>query len=160
MDEIFQRLLDTNFAELAGLSADASVALPESLVNELMEVQLRGQRSITSARISVWEQNRMEAYVKTALIPWTLHLKLKLFHSLDLTGSPKMRAFLENNVLLGKLGAFFKMLPPGASMYNDQIIVDLGTFMNPQQKKLVELVKSVEISTETGEIILHIKIEK
>jgi hypothetical protein len=77
-----------------------------------------------------------------------------------MTSSPRVRAFLENNLLLGKVGALLNALPKGTNLYKDQIIVDLGMFLSLQQKKLLELVHSVEIGTETGKVILNIKIEK
>jgi hypothetical protein len=92
--------------------------------------------------------------------PWPLNLKLKLFHTVDFSGSPKVRAFLENNVLLGKLGALFKALPPEIMLYEDQVTVDVGAFIHdPDQKRLLALIQSAEISTEPGKIIFDVKIE-
>jgi hypothetical protein len=161
MDQIFSRLLETNFSELPGLKADASIPVPESIVNELIGIQLAGQKNITSCQISIGEQNRVDVHLKSPLVPWSLDLKLKLFHAVDLTHSPKLRAFLENNVLISKIASSLHAFPDGISMYGDQIIVDLGTFLNSvEQKRLLELIKSVEIRTEKNRLILDVKIEK
>ena len=79
---------------------------------------------------------------------------------MELGGSPKIRAFLENNVLLGKLGSLFKALPEGISLYENQIVVDVGSFLpGPEQQRMLDLVKSVEIRTEEAKIIFDVKAE-
>ncbi len=125
MDEIFQRLIDTNFAELSGLTVDASIQVPENLVNEIIQSTLQGNRSITYCRLRISRDNRAVADVKSPLLPWTVHLKLKLFRSVDFTASPTVRAFLENNILLGKLGSLLKVLPKGITIHNDQLAMDI-----------------------------------
>jgi hypothetical protein len=135
--------------------------VPEQLVNELLEIQLAGNKKITWCRVSIEEQNRMGVDVKTPLLPWTLDLKLKLFHVVELTGSPRLRAFLENNLLIGKIASSLNAFPEGIRMYDNQITVDLGKLLDsPEQRRLLELVKSMEIRTETGKLILDVKIEK
>ena len=160
MDAIFQRLIDNNFSELTGLEINASVPVPEPLVNEIIAASLRGNKNLEYCRISIGRQNRVAAEIKSPLWPWPLHLKLKLFREVDFSGSPKVRAFLENNVLLGKLGTLFKALPPGIVLYEDQISVDVGSFLQtPEQKRQLQLVKAVEISTDVGTIIFDVKIQ-
>jgi hypothetical protein len=87
-------------------------------------------------------------------------LKIQLFGAVDLSNSPKVRAFLENNALLGKLGALFKVLPAGITLYNDQVAVDLDHFLPQEYKKFLPLVKSVDIRTEESKLILDVKIER
>lgn len=159
MDKLFQRIIDNNFSELPGLTVDASVPVPESLVNEIIQVSLQGSRTIRYCRVTIGRDNRVSADVKSPLLPWTLHLKMKLFGSMDFTGSPKVRAFLENNLLLGKLGALLNALPEGIRIYGDQVVVDIGSFLPPEPKELLKLVKSAEIHTVEGTVILDVKIE-
>ncbi len=100
--------------------------------------------------------------MKTNLLPWPLNLKLKLDKSVDLASysSPKIRAWMENNLLLGSLGSLFNALPEGIKLYGDQVVIDLGAFLRtPEQKRLLSLVKSVGIRTEEGKVILDAKIE-
>jgi hypothetical protein len=161
MEKIFQQLLETNFAELTGLTARASIPVPEQLVNELLDIQLAGNRKITSCRVSIGEQNRMDIHVKTPLVPWVLNFRLKLFHVVDLMVSPKLRAFLEKNVLIGRIASSLNAFPEGISMYDDQITVDLGMlFEKPEQKELLKWVKSMEIRTEPGKLIVDVQIGK
>ncbi len=160
MDKIFSRLAANGFSELPGLIVDASIPIPEPLINEITDVMLQGNKSITSARLSIHSNNRFTAEVKSPLLPWTLHMKMKLFHSVDFTGSPKLRAFLENNLLLGKLGSLFRALPKGITLYNNQLIMDVETFTPPEHKHLLELVKSVDIQTEEGKVILKVKLAR
>ena len=160
MDAIFRRLVDDNFSELPGLEVNASVPVPERLVNEIIAASLQGNKNIEYCRVSIGEQNRVTANLKTPLWPWELKLKLKLFGEVDFSSSPKVRAFLENNVLLGKLGALLKALPEGILLYEDQVSVDLGSFLKtPEQKRYLDLVKAVGIRTETGTIIFDVKIQ-
>jgi len=89
-------------------------------------------------------------------------LKLKLDRSVDFASfsSPKVRAWLENNILLGKLGSFFNALPEGIKLYGNQIVIDIGSFLQtPEQKRLLNLVKSVDIKTEESKIILDVRIQ-
>ena len=161
MDKIFQKIIDNNFSELKGTTVDATVPVPEYLINEIIEAVLRGNKSIESCRISIYGQNQVSANVKTTLLPWSLNLKLKLDRSVDFASysSPKVRAWLENNVLLGRLGALFNMLPEGIKLYGEQIVLDIGSFLQtPEQKRMLGLVKSVEMSTEEGQLILDVKI--
>ena len=46
MDEIFRKLLDDNLSVLAGLTVNASIPVPEHIVNEIMEAALRGNKNI------------------------------------------------------------------------------------------------------------------
>lgn len=161
LDEILQRLFQNNFSELPGLTVDASIPVPESLINELLRASLEETRSISDLHISIGAENRVDAKVKVTLLPWTLDLKFKLFKSVDLSGSPRVRAFMQNNVLLGKLGSAFRALPKGITIYEDQLSVDLGMLIsNPEQRRILELVKSAEIRTEPGRLILDVRAER
>ncbi len=161
MDAIFNRLSNNNFSELPGLRVDATIPVPERLANEVIEISIRGNKNIEYCRLSIGGQNRVLANIKTPLWPWPIRLKLKLFREVDFSDSPKVRAFLENHVLLGKLGALFKALPDGIVLYEDQVSIDLGAFLQtPEQKRYLDLVKAVEIRTEESMVILSVKIEK
>lgn len=162
MDRVFQRIIDSNFSDLKGTIVDASLPVPQTLINELIEVLLRGNKSISSCVVSVHPQNRVSVNLRTALLPWPLHLKLKLDKSVDFASysSPKIRAWMENNRLLGSLGSMFKALPEGIKLYGNQVVVDLGAYLQtPEQKRMLELVKSVDIETEEGKVVLDVKIE-
>jgi hypothetical protein len=160
MDVIFQRWIDNNFSELPGLRMNAIVPVAEQLVNELISVSLQETKNIEYCRLSIGGQNWVTANIKTSLWPWPFSLKLKLFKEVDFSGSPKIRAFLENHVLLGRLGTLFKALPDGIMLYEDQVSLDIGSFLQtPEQKRYLDLVKAVEISTEAGRIIFDVKIE-
>jgi hypothetical protein len=160
MDKIFQRVIDNNFSDLAGLTAEASIPVPEYIVNEIIEAALRGNKKIKNCRVSISGQNKVSVNLKTTLWLWPINLKLRLERSVDFTGRPKIRASLENNVLLGKLGSLFKALPNGVNMQGDQVVVDVQSFLDtPDQRKILDLIKSIEVRTESGSVILDIKIE-
>jgi hypothetical protein len=159
MDEIFQKIIDNNFSDLKGLTVDASISVPQYIVNEIIEVALQGNKNIDYCRVSIGGQNRVSVKLKTTMLPWPLDLKLKLFRLVDLARSPRIRASLENNLLLGKLGAFFKALPNGVKLYGNQVVVDVGSFLPTQGQKYLETVKSAEINTEEGKVILDVKIK-
>jgi hypothetical protein len=162
MDRIFQKLVDNNFSELKGTIVNATVPVPEALINELIEESLRGNKSIASCVVSLHPHNRVSADLRTTLLPWPLHLKLKLDNSIDFASysSPKLRAWMENNRLLGSLGSMLKALPEGVKIYGNQLVVDLETLLRmPDQKRLLELVKSVAIQTEEGKVVLEVKVK-
>jgi hypothetical protein len=162
VDKIFQRIIDNHFSELRGTTVDASIPVPEALINEIILAALMGNKNLQSILVSVHAQNKISANVKTTLLPWSLNLKLKLDTSVDFGSyaSPKIRAWLENNRLLGSLGSMFNALPDGIKLYGDQIVIDLGTFLRrPEQKRILELVRSISIRTEAGKVILDVKIE-
>ena len=162
MEKIIQRIIRNNFSELNGMAVDASVPVPEPLINELIAEALKGNKNIASGRASIHPQNRVSVDVRTNPLPLTLNLKLKLDTSVDFASysSPKIRVWLENNRFLGSLGSLFNALPEGIKLYGDQIVIDLGAFLrNPEQKRLLNLVKSVDIRTEVGKVILDAKIE-
>lgn len=159
IDEIIQRIVDNNFSELPGLTINATVPVPESLLNEVIQASLRGNKHISYCRIQIRSDNQVTADVKSPLLPWTFHLKMKLFGSADFTRAPKVRAFLENNLLLGKLGALLNALPDGVKIYDDQIVVDVSSFLPPQQRELLKLVKSADIHTIEGTVVLDVRIE-
>jgi hypothetical protein len=162
MDNVFKKIIDTNFSDLKGMTVDASIPVPQFLINELMAEALKGNKNIASVQASIHPQNRISFDVKTTLLPWPLNLKLKLDKSVDLASysSPKIRAWLENNRLLGSLGSMLSALPQGIKLYGDQIVVDLGAFLRtPEQKRLLRLLKSVDIRTEEGKVILNARID-
>ena len=160
MDQIFRKLLDDNFADLAGLTVDTSIPVPEQIVNEVIEVALRGNKNINECHVSISGQNKVGVNLKTPLWLWPINIKLKLESAVDFTGSPKIRAALENNALLGKLGALFNALPKGVNIQGNQVIVDVQSFLNtPEQRKMLDLIRSVEIRTEQAKVIFDIKIE-
>ncbi len=157
MDKILQRLVRDNFSELAGLRVDAFIPVPERLVNEIIGTAIRGNSNISYGRVSISHQNRLSVNLKTSLWPWPLELKLTLERSVDFTRSPLLRAKLENKVLLGRLGSFFKVLPDGVHISGDQVVVDLGAFLlSPEQKRFLELIKTAEIKTEEAKVIIDI----
>jgi hypothetical protein len=160
MEEIFQKIIDNNFSDFKGLTADLSIPVPQSMINEIIEVALQRNKNIESCQVTIHEQNRVSVNLKTTALPWALNLKLKLDKSVDLASysSPKIRAWLENNKLLGSLGSFFNILPEGVKLYGKQVVVDLGAFLRTrEQKRLLDLIKSIDIKTEEGKIILDIK---
>jgi len=160
MDAIFRKLIENNLSDLAGLTVDASIPVPEHIVNEIIEVTLRGNKNITACRVSIGGQNKVSVNLKTPYWLWPINIKLQLASSLDLTGSPKIRASLENNVFLGKLGALFKALPEGVNIYGDQVSVDVQSFLEtPEQRRMLDLLKSVEVRTEPARVIFDIKIK-
>lgn len=162
MDRIFQKIIRNNFSDLQGATVDATIPIPQSLINEIIETTLKGNKNIDSVRVSVHAQNRVSADIKTMLIPWTLNLKLKLDTSVDFASysSPKIRAWIENNRLLGSLGSLFNALPEGIKLYGDQVVVDLGAFLRtPEQRRILNLVKAVGIRTAEGKVILDFQIE-
>ena len=159
MDQIFQKIIDNNFSDLKGLAVDASVPVPQNMINEIIDAALQGNKNIEYCRVAIGGQNRVTVKLKTTILPWPLDLKLKLFKSVDLARSPRIRASLENNLLLGKSGSFFKALPEGIKLYGDQVVLDIGSFLRaPEQKKFLDLIKSAEINTEEGKVILDVKI--
>lgn len=159
MEEIFQRILDNNFSDLKGLTVDASLPVPGQLINEIITAALQGNKNIEYCQVSIGGQNRVTVKLKTTMLPWPLDLKLKLFRSVDLARSPRIRASLGNNLLLGKLGSFFNALPEGIKLYDSQVVLDIGSFLRtPEQKRYLDLIKSAEINTEEGKVILDVKI--
>jgi hypothetical protein len=162
MQKIFLRVIDNNFSELKGTTIHALIPVPQSLINELIEESLRGNKNIASAPIVVQPQNRVSIRLKTTLLPWVLDLRLKLDGAVDFASfsSPKVRAWLENNRLLGSLGSVLNVLPEGIKLYGNQVVIDLGAFVKkPEQKRLLGLVKAVDIRTEAGKVILDVRMD-
>jgi hypothetical protein len=162
MDRVFQKLIDSNFSDLKGTIVDASLPVPQALINELIEALLRGNKTIASCTLSIQPQNRVSVHLKTTILPWPLDFKLKLDKSVDFASdsSPKIRARMETNRLLGRLGSMFNALPEGIKIYGNQVVLDLGAFLQtPEQKRWLDLVKSVEIQTEEGKVILDVRVE-
>jgi hypothetical protein len=160
MDNIFRKLIDDNFSDLAGLTVDASIPVPERIVNEIIQASLQGNNNITECRVSIGGQNKISAIIKTSLWLWPINIKLRLEKIVDIIGSPMLRASLENNVLLGQLGSLFKALPNGINIHGNQVIVDVRSLLEtPEQRKMLDLVKSIEIRTEQTKLILDVKIK-
>src|SRR5688572_12512851 len=159
VNETFQRIADNGFVELDGLAVDASIPVHQRLVNEIIEAALQGNQNIEYCRVSIGEENRISVNVKTTRWPWPINLKVWVFQSVDITPTPKIRILLENNVVLGKLGAFFKALPEGIKLYGEQIVIDVRSFLRTeQQRKFLAMVKSMEIQTEMGKLIFDVQI--
>ncbi len=160
MDKIFQRIIDNNLADFKGLKVDASIPVPEHIINGIIELALQENKSIDYCLVSIGGENRVTVNLKTPLWPWPLKLKLRLFKLVDLTSSPKIRAFLENYLLLGRMGSFLKALPNGINIRGDQVIVDIKSFLqDPEQERILDLIKSAEIQTEEGKAIINVRIE-
>jgi hypothetical protein len=110
--------------------------------------------------VSIGRQNKVSINLKTPLWLWSINLKLQLESPVDFTSSPKIRAALENKVLWGKLAKLFNALPSGVNIDGDQVIVDVQSFLHtPEQRKILDLIKSVEVRTEPAKVILDIKIK-
>ena len=160
MENIFRKLIDNNFSDLAGLTVDASTPVPERIVNEIIEAALQGNKNITECRVSIGGQNKISAIIKTPLWLWPINLKLRFEKSVDMIGSPMIRASLENHALLGQLGALFKALPNGINIHGNQVIVDVRSLLEtPEQRNMLDLLKSIEIRTEQAKLILDVKIK-
>jgi hypothetical protein len=160
MEEIIQRLFKDNFSELAGLTLDASVPLPEQLINEFVQSTLQGNKNITDCYVAIHSGNNLAINLKTPLWPWPVNLKLRLEPAVDFANGVRVSASLENFALLGKLGAIFKAFPEGITMEDGQIIIDVSSFLKePGQRKWLSLIKSMNIKTEIAKVILDIRIE-
>ena len=160
MEEIFQKIIDDNFSDLEGLKADVTIPVPQNLLNEIIAAALEGNQGIGYCLVSIGAQNRISVKLKTMLWPWPLNLKLRLFRSVDLASSPKIRAALENHLLLGKLGSFLNVLPKGFKIYGNQVVVEVASFLPAKElMRMLDLVESAEIRTEVGKMILDIKFE-
>ena len=158
MEKVFQKVLDNNFSDLAGLAAEVSVPVPEYLVNELIEAALAQNKSITSCQIIIGAQNQVLVNLKTSLWPWPIRLKLRLEKQADFTGAPKIKAWLENQVLLANFGSLFSLLPVGVNIQGNQVSVNVDAFLTtPESKRILKLIKSLEIKTEQGLAIFVIK---
>jgi hypothetical protein len=161
VDKIFQRWTDPDLPALSGLTIDAVVSVTESLAAELIALAVQENPQIDYCRVHIFGENRVTLDVKSPLWPWPFHLKLKLFSSVDLTHSPTVRAFLENHVLLGKLSSLFNALPDGINMYEDQIAIDIGAFVDLRERRVfLDAIGSIEIKTDEGRIVLDIAIKK
>jgi hypothetical protein len=161
MEEIFQRIIANDLSDLAGLTVDASIPVSGTLSNEIIAAALQGDKVIRSCQISIHEQNRVSVRLKTSLLPWALDLKLKLDKSVDFASfsSPKMRAWLENNRVLAGFASSFHALPEWIKLYGNQVVVDLGFFLQTtEQKSLFALVKSMEIRTEADRVIFDVQL--
>ena len=159
VNEIFQRIMNDDFAELDGLAVDVSIPVSQQLINEIIEAALQENQNIEYCRVSIGEQNRISVNVKTTRWPWPINLKLWVFQSVDITPAPKIRVLLENNAILGKLGAFLKALPEGVKLYGEQIVIDVRSFLQTEQhRKFLAMVKSIEIQTEKGKLIFDVQI--
>jgi hypothetical protein len=159
MDEIFRKVINNNFSDLEGLTVDASIPVPEHMINEMITAAIQSNSNISYCKVSVSQHNRVSVNLKTPLWPWPLELKLRLKNVVDFTRSPKFIAWLENKVLLARIASFLT-LPAGISIRDDQVVVDIGSFLStPEQKRILELVRSVEIKTEEGKVIFDVKIE-
>ena len=162
MEKVLRRILANHFSDLKGATVSAVVPVPQSLINDLIETALEGNKNIESSQISIHAQNRVSVNLKAAFFPWPLNLKLKLDNSVDLASysSPKLRAWMENNRLLGSLGSLFNTFPEGIKLYGNQVVVDLGAFLRtPEQKRYLEMVRSVGIQTAEGKVILDVRME-
>ena len=160
MNAIFRRLLEDNFSDLEGLIAAASIPVPEPLINEIIAIALRGNKNITTCQVSIHPQNRVVVNLRTPLLPLTLNLKLRLDKSVQLGAAPTLTVWLENNLLLGRVGSVLNILPAGIKLHGDQIVVDIGSFLqSPEQRRILALVKDMEINTVERKVILAVKIE-
>jgi hypothetical protein len=161
MEEIFQKIIANHFSDVAGLTVEASIPVSGSLINEIIAAILQGNKTIDSCQVSIHEQNRASVRLKTGLLPWALHLKLKLDTSVDFASfsSPKMRMWLENNRMLGNLASSLHALPEWIKLFGNQVVIDLGFFLQTSaQKRFLDLVKSVEIRTGADKMIFDIRI--
>jgi hypothetical protein len=160
VDEIFQRLIDNSFAELPGLTVDASIPVPEQLINEINAAAIRGNANISSLEVSIHSGNRVSVNLRTRLWPWPLDLMLRLDHQVDLRDFPRVWARLENKVLLARIGSFLNVLPAGIDVRNDMVLLDIETLLyTPELKRMLDLIRSAEIRTQEGQVILDVKIK-
>ena len=159
VNKITQKIIENDFDDLDGLAVDASIPVPQHMINEIIAAALQGNQNIEYCRVSIGEQNRIVVNVKTPRWPWPVNLKVWVFKTVDINPAPKIRVLLENNVILGKLGAFFKALPEGIKLYGEQIVIDVRSFLRTeQQRKFLAMVKSLEIRTEKGKLIFDVQI--
>lgn len=160
MEQIFRRVIDSNFSDLHGLTVDASIPVPEPLINEIIAAAIRGNDNIDYCKVSIHRENRVAVNLKTPLWPWPLELKLRLEGQMDFRGSPKIHARLENKVFLARIGSFLHALPPGIHIHEDQIVVEIEAFLStPEQKRMLGLIRSVAIKTEEDKVMFDVKVK-
>jgi hypothetical protein len=158
MEQIFRRIIEDNFSDLHGLTVDASIPVPEELVNEIIAAAIRGNDNIDYCKVSVGRENRVAVRLKTPFLPFALNLKLRLAEALELGDSPRLTAWLENQLFLAGIGSFLNVLPAGIRIQGNQLTVDIGSFLTaPEQKRLLKLIRWVGINTQEGKVKLAIK---
>src|SRR5688500_19337575 len=84
VNQIFQRIVNNDFAELDGLAVDVSIPVSQELINEIIEAALQGNQNIEYCRVSIGEQNRISVNVKTTRWPWPIILKDWVFPSVGI----------------------------------------------------------------------------
>jgi hypothetical protein len=72
-NEIFQKIIDNDFSDLEGLAVDASIPVPQYMINEIIEAALQGNQNIEYCRVSIGEQNRISINCKNNPLPWPLN---------------------------------------------------------------------------------------
>ena len=158
MDTLFERLSKLDDSELAGFVVNASITIPESLINEIVAAELGESKMVSYCRLSIEPKNRVDVHLKTTLWPWPLTLKLRLFRSIDLSHSFTIRAFLENHVLLAKFGSLLNALPSEIRFYRDQVSVDIEALIKEShQKRFLDLLREVNIQTDAGQVTLDLQ---
>src|SRR5215217_28871 len=114
MDKIFQKIIDNNFSDLKGTIVNATVPVPEYLINELIETALQGNRNIESCHVTIHPQNLVSANVKTTLLPWSVNLKLKLDRSVDFASfSAKSKGLVGKQHLAREIRVIFQCFARG-----------------------------------------------
>jgi hypothetical protein len=136
MEAIFQKILDHDFSDLAGLTANASIPVAEALLNEVIANQLQGDKTIRSCQISIHEQNQVSVRLKTSPLPWALDLKLKLDTSVDFASFSRQRYGRDGKQsYAGKPGASLHALPEWLKLYGNQRLLILASFCAHRNRK-------------------------
>ena len=60
MDKIFQKIIEGNFSDLKGTTIDATIPVPEYLINEIIAAALQGNKNIDSCQVSIHEENKVD----------------------------------------------------------------------------------------------------
>ncbi len=77
MDKIFQKIIDNNFSDLKGTTVEATVPVPEYLINEIIEAALRGNKNVAFCRVSIHGQNQVSANAEDDIVALVFEFEIE-----------------------------------------------------------------------------------
>jgi hypothetical protein len=168
MHPAIARILDdlrrTGFADIHGAEASATVPLSDRLVNELVAAALPPGGKVRDVQIQAQENNHI-----TAKIGWSGFAVLpSISVTLAIEGQPALPDHAVLTLRLSNASKFVGLaastlpamvkLPPGISLVEDRIAIDLRQVLAAQGfGQWLPYITHLNVTTRQGAIVLHVR---
>jgi hypothetical protein len=163
LEMLLSRLQATRFSDLRGARADVTLPISDRLLNDLIATALPPSAPVRDLELTSKPGNRIAVRFKVAAASFLPPMKVTLVieGQPELPASPILVLKLEMGglqSLAGPASRFLSALPPGISIIDDRVHVNLATLLAERGlAELLDYAEQVRVTTAEGAVVVAVR---